>query len=216
MAIIDYKNPEKYSVNRAGQEAITWSFYDFQTYPTAGASTFTFFQLPVGQNSKTLNDTNMQAAGALPAGQRFLIETIELFFYSGFTINTFNATASQANYGKSQSADVLAIYKSGALQFNIGSKPYLQEAPLNKFPPSVGIRVDSAVASNAAATSYLESDYATAIGRTYRLGGLPLYIEPTQNFNVQLLFQNGVVALPSGVDGRIGISLGGVLYRNSQ
>ena len=56
-------------------------------------------------------------------------------------------------------------------------------------------------------------DYAVFTGPVYQI--TPVRLIPTQNFNVSLNWATAV-ALPSGVNGRIGVILGGFLYRLSQ
>ena len=84
MLLSPEKAAQKYGVNRQGSvEAINQPLYDFQTYPVAGATSFTFFQEPIGQSSKTLVDTNMESAGQLPRPKEFLIDSIEVHLYPG-------------------------------------------------------------------------------------------------------------------------------------
>ena len=84
---------QQYNVNRPGQiEGIRSSLYDFQTYAAAGTTTqYTFFQVPVGQSSKTLADTNMEAAGSLPSPKSFLVESIEVCIFPGLSPSTIGA-----------------------------------------------------------------------------------------------------------------------------
>lgn len=203
---------ESYNVNRAGQiEGIRQSLYDFQTYAATGQTSLTFFQVPVGQGGKTIADTNMEAAGSLPAPKRFLVESIELYFYSGALVDTFTVAAAAL---PQQADDTYAVAKSGSLNLFIGSKNYLEEATLGRFPPSTGIRVDAANASNSATVGEVKTQYATMAGRVYTMEP-PILLVPTQNFKVTLTWP-AVVALPSGIAGRIGVVMNGILYRNSQ
>ncbi len=143
--------PALLGMNDANLEIIKWTLYDLLVYPTAGSLAFTFFanQLGAGtsQNAsagKAITDTNMQAAGALPKPQAFYCQSIEIDFQPGSvsTANTFT-TASPNEIAAASSTivtvgvvDVNAILTRGALQFNIGMKPYLQDAPLLRFPPT--------------------------------------------------------------------------------
>ena len=224
----------KYAVNRPGQaEVVRQSLYDFLLYPEAGINQLVFFSTPAGQgvssapgavvgSQKTQADTNMTNAGLLPAPQQFLIQSIELKFYPGSSVaaNTFvpakmdqfNAVAA-ASLNKSAD-DVMAFSSSGWLQLFIGSKAYLQEAPLGRFPPKTNLSLQSAVANNSATTSEVEVMNAVLSGRPYMLDP-PLALVNNQNFQVSLNWP-GAVALPSGFNGRIGVVLDGWLYRNSQ
>jgi hypothetical protein len=227
----------QYSVNmRNNVEGVRQSLYDFQVYPTAGATQFTFFQTPQGQagtsasgvvntGAKNLGDTNMESAGQLPAPKMFLIESIEIIFEPGSvaTAGTYTAQgphaapgAGAANVSLPTGAinDVDAIRRGGWLNLFIGSKSYLTEAPLGRFPPKTRMEIDASLAGTYA--SGTSESIATA-----KFGGRPYYVEPaillpsTQNFNVTLNW--GVaVATPSTFNGRLGVILDGYLYRNSQ
>lgn len=204
-------NPNQFAVNRPGQEAIRSSLYDFQAYAAAGQTSLTFFQIPVGQNGKTKADTNMESAGSLPSPKRFVIETMELYFFSGMVIDTVNTTAT--NTAK-QADDVKAFAENGYLDLFIGSKSYLTEAPLGRFPSSCGLDVHSSIAGTFTAPSMVKSEYARTAGLIYRIEP-SITLEPTQNFNVSLNWPVAV-PLPSGVNGRVGVVMRGVLFRNSQ
>jgi hypothetical protein len=212
-----------YNVNREGWEAIGNSLYDSNAYAAAGHTTLTFFALPIGQGtgfaggSKTLMDTNMDTQGALPQNQEFLAECVEVLFWP-----TRPAVAAQlpAAFGAQAIAqivnDTYAFYNSGFLKFFIGSKDYLREAPLVKFPPSANFGLDAALAdvSTAGASFQSRIAFASARGKPYYLRS-PVRLVSNQNFNVTLNW-DAAVALPSTNPGRVFVSLGGVLYRRSQ
>ena len=203
-------NPNQFSVNRPGQEAIRSSLYDFQDYAIAGQTSLTYFQVPAGQNGKTKADTNMEMAGSLPSPKRFLVETMEIMFFSGASIDT----AAVAAATQSQAADVYAFAKSGYLDFFIGSKSYLTEAPLGRFPSSTSIRVDAALTGTFTAPVSQKTQYAAMSGLIYRVEP-NITLEPTQNFNVSMNWPTAV-PMPSGNIARVGIVMRGLLFRNSQ
>lgn len=217
MRPIDFEAPGKYApyLNPAlraqtdqqlrASERIVQPLYDYQTYSSGGQTSLTFFQVPVGQSSKTLADTNMTSAGALPAGQFFLITGIEAPFWSGAEVDA--ATNGQLE-------DVNAVAKSGYYQLTIGTKPYGNEAPIGVFPPQFGVTANEAAATTASATTIVR-DQARISGSPYMLHVAPLLLTSNVNFNVTLGWPTAV-ALPSGVNGRIGIRLRGVLYRLAQ
>lgn len=208
---------QNYDVNRAGQiEAVSQTLYDFQTYAQAGQTSLTFFQNPVGSGGKTLADTNMLSAGQLPAPQMFLVESIEVLFFPDGT------AASKPSF---QGADVLsaflndvyAVSKSGWLEFFIGSKPYLREAPIGRFPSKTRLEVENSVATNlttGAATQTLNS-YAAFGGRPYFLKA-PILLKPNQNFQVTLNWPAALALAATTTTARVGVVLDGFLYRNSQ
>lgn len=211
MNVIPLSEVNRYAVNRKNQpEAIFQPLYDYQTYAAAGQTSLSFFQIPIGQSSKTIADTNMESAGQLPSPKTFMVQAIEVAFFSGVTPSTHGAQAA-AEYVN----DVNAIHKSGHLQLFIGSKPYLDEAPIGVFPQSWGMGGFAAVAdtTTAAADSQTLIQYARTVGRLYEIP--PLYIPSNQNFKVTLDWPTAV-ATPSTVAGRIGVRLLGTLYRESQ
>lgn len=202
----------KFAVNRPGAiEAIYEPLYDYQTYPAAGTSTLSFFQNPVGQNSTTLEDTNMRAAGSMPSPQQFLVTNIQVDFRPGISPTTLGAA--DAN---SFTKDAEKILSQGVLRFTVGSKDYLVSFPLGLFPPVNRLTGYAALsnATTAAAGLATRIDYAQAGGPMFQL--TPVLLQSTQNFVVRLEWPDGVVATPSTVAGRIGVRLGGYLYRNSQ
>lgn len=207
----------KYSVNRPGWEAIKQSLYDYQAYAAAGQTNLTFFALPVGQSNKTLSDTNMTLAGQLPKNQEFLIQSIEVFFSP-----TTPTVAAQmpAAFGAQAIAQIIndsyIVGRAGNLTLTIGSKPYLQEAPLGRFPQKAAFTVDGALADVTTAGASLQSRLAFGQwrGRPYLLDPAPLLLPENQNFSVSLAWPEGVQAITN--PGRIGVILDGILYRRSQ
>jgi len=212
-----------YNVNREGWEAIGNGLYDSNAYPAAGQTQLTFYSLPIGQGvgfaggTKTLMDTNMDTQGSMPANQEFLAEGVEVLFWPSRP-----AVAAQlpAAFGAQAIAqlinDTYAFYNSGYLKFFIGSKDYLREAPLVKFPPSSNFGLDAAAAdvSTAGASFQTRIAFASARGKPYYLRS-PIRLVSSQNFNVTLNW-DAAVALPSTNPGRVFVTLCGVLYRRSQ
>lgn len=208
-----------YNVNRPGWEAIRQSLYDFTTYAAAGQTQLTFFALPVGQGGKTLSDTNMTLAGQLPANQEFLVNSIEIYFRT--TTPAPSASTVDAAVGApalaTQVNDSYLVSRTGNLTFTIGSKPYLQEAPLGRFPPKTDFELDAAVAlATTVAADSIESRISIGRwkGRPYILSPADLRLISTQNFNVTLNWPEGVQAITNNA--RIGVVLDGILYRRSQ
>lgn len=198
---------KKYDVNRAGAVEALWApLYDFQTYPTAGVNEMLFFQVPQGQGGKTLDDTNMEVAGSLPAPKEFLITSVQVAFYPAAVPGRQAAGAVATNWN-----DVYTLGQSGHVRLFIGSKEYVVDAPIGKFPPRWWLRGSDAAATTTAAVSNV-IDYAVFAGPIYEI--VPYRLIPTQNFSVTLRFPNGQV--PVTADSRIGIVLGGFLYRLSQ
>jgi len=202
----------KYAVNRPDQmEVIRQTLYDFQTYPMAGASQLTFFAVPIGQSSKTKADTNMTIAGSLPAPIRFAIQAIEVYFFPG----VFPSQAPAATAIDNHVNDIWEFYTATAwVELQIGSKPYLTEAPPLRFPPFAhfGGFAGLSDSTTAGASGFERTSHAYAAGRPYIVDP-PLLLEPTQNFSFTLNFPTAVAISAAG---RVGVVLNGVTSRNSQ
>ena len=228
-----------YDVNRIGQaEGVRQSLYDAGFYPTAGLTQLLFFQTPRGQAgsttpglttaaAKNITDTNMEAAGQLPSPKAFLVESIEILFLPGSVATALTYTPLQiASYTSAVVAaalpaagggmnDLNIAMCSGELQFFIGSKSYLDEAPLMRFPPKVQFTIDAAFGANLAAVSFAAIiGSAKNTGRPYYVNP-PIFLTPTQNWNISLNWPV-VQATPSGFNARVFTILDGFLYRNSQ
>jgi len=222
MQPLSFADAEKYKVNRSQEYEVTrQSLYDYTAYAAAGQTSITFFQQPLGQAGKTIADTNLALAGQLPAPIYFLVESIEIHFYPGnLPVNVDNSAASPDAIAPNFANDVYEVQRSGSLNFFIGSKTYLEEAPLGRFPPKTRLETEFAFAKNATtaaaeSSNQISSDYAAFCGRPYFLDPYKVLLAPTQNFNVTLTWP-AAVALPSTVDARIGIVLDGIQYRLSQ
>lgn len=208
---------KQYSVNRKNQiEGIYQPFYDYQTYPSAGATTLTFFQQPEGSLvngvNKTRQDTNMKSAGQFPSPTAFLLMGVEIVFFPGTRpVNSGLAEAGAA----SQSNDQYAFGNSGYLKLEIGSKDYLSDAPLGKFPPRFRLMSEFAIAdtTNPDTSRISTADTGAWGGVAYQV--TPLLIPQNQNFSVSLNW-NQPVGMPSGNDARVGVLLNGFYYRESQ
>ncbi|MBT9174236.1 MAG: hypothetical protein DDT21_02648 [Syntrophomonadaceae bacterium] len=202
---------QRFSVNRAGEfEAVRQSLYDFQTYPAAGITQMMFFQVPAGQGTKTLADTNMEIAGSLPNPKMQLVQSIEILLFPDSSPSSTAAVTNPSAFVN----DTYLLSRSGWVEFFIGSKAYLLEAPIGRFPPKT--RLDGFGAVNhtlaVAGTTTVRDSYAVLAGRPYIVDPWIL-LKPTQNFRVSL---NWPVAIPISAPARIGLVLDGILYRNSQ
>ncbi len=201
----------KYNVNRAGQaEGIAQPLYDYQAYGAGGQTSLTFFAQPIGQGGKTLDDTNMESAGQMPAPKEQLVTGIQVVFFPAGNPGSFGAQVAADNWN-----DAYSVFKSGHLNFFVGSKSYLQDAPVGKFSNDFRLAGAAAVSDASTAGANMQSmiDYASFAGPTYNIS--PVRLTSNQNFNVTLNW-NTAVALPSGNPGRIGIILMGFQYRLSQ
>lgn len=219
--------------NASQSEVIRQRFYDYNLYPAAGVGQMAFFSQAIGQgitssagavvgSAKSPHDTNLVLPNTLPSGNGFMIESIEALFVPGAvtTANTytpaaiavFAAVASAAVYASVN--DVNTIYQSGLLELSVLNKIYLSEAPLLAFPPKAHFDVSAAIASNSATVSTVGIAFAKASGRPYYLSP-EVTLQPAVNFSVTVRWP-GVVATPSGFNGRLGIILDGYFMRASQ
>jgi hypothetical protein len=221
--------PEQLAQHRttvAGVADAVWSpLYDYQAYATAGFLQASFFAVPQGQGTtsspgatgpKTIADTNMQVAGQLPRGNRFLCVGIEVEFFPGSNPGlSLTAAPTEAQTARNWD-DVYAVMKAGSLTLNIQQRVYAQDAPLMKFPTQTRLTGVAANTSNNTTTTtvgYQQIEYATTAGAGYSI--IPVYIESTQFFNVVIAFP-ALVPTPSAVDARIGVRLLGNLIRDAQ
>lgn len=213
---------DAFNVNREGWEGITNSLYDSAAYAAAGANTLAFFATPIGQGVgfgggvKTLSDTNMQLAGQLPANQEFLVQSIEILFSPTTPTVAAQMPAAFGAQAISQIVnDAYIFYRAGNLTLTVGSKAYLQEAPLMKFPTKAFFEAHAALAdvSTTGASFQSRIAYATARGRPYLLKA-PLRLVSNQNFGVSLNWPEGLQAITNPA--RVTVTMDGVLYRRSQ
>jgi hypothetical protein len=208
------KARQKFNVNRKGEKETVWyPLYDYAAYPTAGISSLTFFQTPVGQAGKTFEDTNMVSAGSLPTPQSFLITGIQVLFFPGVSPGAFGAPAGDTPFNFIN--DQYDLFKSGFGKLFIGSKDYSVCAPIGMYPSQfrMGGFGAAADASTAGPNLNTQMGYASFAGPEFRIGDLN--IPANQNFNMSLNWPT-IVATPSGQDGRIGVALNGWLTRLSQ
>jgi hypothetical protein len=210
---------------------LAWTLYDYQIYPAAGVNQLNFFQQPKGQGitsapgavvgtAKTEQDTNMEIGGQLPRFMDFLVEVIVVQFWPGSSnvANTFAprnpsfAHAAPVVVGDfSMGADVTTFRNSGVLDLQATSVSLLTEGPMDHFPSPWNYSVQAAVAANGANDAGVIE--AQCYGSAYVVAP-SITLLANQNFNVQTRWP-GLVPLPSGFNGRMGVSLIGQLARNA-
>ena len=203
---------QEYNVNRAGQPEVIWQpLYDYQAYAMAGVTQMTFFQTSVGASGTTYGDTNMAVGGQLPRPQEFLITGVQVYFKPGNAVNRSALAVATVLENWNDVNDI--IFGESFLKLFIGSKDYLIDGPVGKFPPVFGIGGTAAYMgqTTTADVNGRATDYAKAAGRYYSI--TPVKIPASQNFNVSL---NWPTAIAASVAGTIGVVLDGFLYRLSQ
>lgn len=217
-----------FGVNTGTWEGVKWSLYDSTAYPAAGVSTLAFFAQPLGQGTgfgggvKTLSDTNMNLAGQIPSMQQFIITDIEVLFQP-----TTPTVAAQmpAAFGNDVVAaivnDEYIFRRSGNLQLAIGSKAYVQDAPLWVFPSKQNFEISAALSDTTTAAGNLTAAgqgsriaHGFTKGMPYILGSGSLNLTNNQNFSVTLGWPEGVQAITNPA--RVFVRLNGWLYRAAQ
>lgn len=215
-------------------EVVRQPLYDRLIYPAAGSTLLQFFQLPQGQGNssatggagltKSLEDTNMEAAGQLPSPKAFLATSIELIVEGGSVsaVNTWspqdiafltNVSAAAIPAPLNSLNDDARILQSGVLDFFIGSKSYLTNARADSFPPKSYIAPDAAI-SQAINLGITAVAAVRAVGRPFYLNP-PVLLMPNTNFVVRLLWTTAI-ATPTTCTARITCRMDGFLYRNAQ
>lgn len=195
---------QQYDVNLKNQvEELSWSFYHFQTYAAAGQTELSFFNAAPG--SLSLQDYNMTLAGQIPAGQSFLVESIACEFQPAEQPHEAGATESMAFLN-----DLYNFGKNGLLEFSVGSKLYVQEGPLGRFPPSYRVAGQSAIATTVAASASI-TDYGSWAGQTFEI--VPVRLTSNQNFKVSMKWASAITV---SANARVGVRLQGRLFRNAQ
>lgn len=207
------------------------TLYDGLVYPAAGTTQLTFFSVPIGQGisvlgtpaAKNLSDTNLTLAGQLPSTQKFLIERVALKVQpstpsgSGIIDPAYDGVPVAFN----PINDVWYILRSGNLTLTLANKVYVQEAPLDVFPPGSAMRIDAALAQevysntgNTTGNNALEIGFAQSYGVTYDLDPDNLLIDSNMSFQLTLTWPEGVQAITKPA--RIFARLEGTLYRMVQ
>jgi hypothetical protein len=207
--------PGRYAVQDLSQmEMLTQPLYSYQLYPAAGAQVLTFFQ-NANTGAVTLEDTNMQLPGQLPAPQAFLIQAIGVDFLSGLTAAAPVIFGAQAATG--QANDMFSVLRRGVFTLTVGSKDYGTVAPLMALPPRshMGASFGASDATTAGANMQLRMNVGYAQGPVWQIN--PILLQPSMAFRATISFPGGAVALPStDALARIGVIFYGTLYRPPQ
>jgi hypothetical protein len=146
----------------------------------------------------------MRSAGQIPKGQQFVITSVQVeLFLDGDDIQ-------DAGDPDQYLRDYHNVMTGSAnLQLEIGSKDYLQQGPLNKFPPEQN--VDASIALGTGNAALEGSSYAVGGGNTFNI--VPVTLTSNQNFSVTINFDT---AIAINADARFGVTLNGYKFRNAQ
>lgn len=204
-------------------ELLTQTLYDSIAYPAAGLNSASFFSIPIGQGvgfgggAKTRSDTNLQLAGQLPAGNMFICSSVEVSFQPATpTVAAGMPAAFGAQAVATSINDAYIVGRSGNLNLTILSKPYIQDAPIGKFPPTADFTLNAALSDGTtlAASSQSRIGYAGWEGLTYVLTPNNLLIPSSTNFSVTLAWPEGLQVITNPA--RIFVRMNGMLARKSQ
>lgn len=221
--VANLKDIANFTVNWAEWEFTNQSLYDSAAYAAAGVASLAFFQTPIGQGvgfgggAKTISDTNMQLAGQLPAGQMFVISSVEVLFQP--TTPTV-AAGMPAVFGAQAAAvlvnDSYIFGRSGNLILRILAKDYLTEAPIGNLPPSADFGLNAALADVSTTGASLQSRVAFANyeGVNYQLAPNNLLLVANQNFKITLAWPEGLQAITNPA--RVFVRLNGMTARLAQ
>lgn len=203
---------------------VLWQpLFDFNSYPSAGTTQLSFFSTPQGQGTttapgatgtKTLADTNMDNAGQLGKGNQFYATGLEFLLFPSNIPG--NGGLEITNVGDFVNT-VYNIGKSGVVVLEVGSgKRYIEQSPLQLFPPSTRLAVAAALAAagnTAVATNVGEINYATWSGEVYTI--VPLLIDANQTFKLTTTWP-AAVAADGPAAHRLGARLRGYKIQNAQ
>ncbi|MEY5145050.1 MAG: hypothetical protein RL745_417 [Actinomycetota bacterium] len=187
-------------------QAIRWQWYSYVTYPSAGASTLTFFGQVAGQTGVTLQDTNLPKAGSF--GQtHFQLKSISTDIQianndvDGFT------RANQATLDtRALASDFLGGFvQAGVLNFAVGARPFatilkpFQYAP----PPGSPLDYDNSYVNQISAAPVPAAGAADVVGLPWitqtKMRNNVYFVDPNilieaeQQFTVTLDFPSGAV-----------------------
>jgi len=100
--------PKDWKPAGAGEEEIDYCLFDLVTDTHAGSETITFFNH--NRSTSGLAVTNMENAGSLPAGQRFLLKGIQV---------QFDVNAAAGDAADSLDASALELYINNKLMYAV-------------------------------------------------------------------------------------------------
>lgn len=223
----DYLNTHRVGV--PGTKDVIWNpLYDFIAYPSGGSQLFSFYSNPQGQGTsstpgagavaKQVTDTNLTIGNQLTRGNEFYAIRSESLFYPGVSNAALPLTVlpGRANVPTTVGIfvnDVWSIGNGGIKTLKIGTdRVYIQDGPLQMFPPVTRLAMQAALAGNAITTAGQEIAYSAWSGEPYTI--VPIYIESNQQFTLQVVFPT-VIPTPSTQIARLGDRLGGYLIRQA-
>lgn len=225
---------QTHTVGVAGQQDVIWNpLYDAISYPSAGQLLFSFFANPIGQGTsstpgagavaKSIYDTNLTIGNQLTSGNEFYMIGSESLLFPGVSNAALPLTllpgktvtdATAGNIGAFVN-DVYSIGVGGVKVMTVGTdRKYIQDGPLNLFPPTTRIAMQTAVAGQGSSTTGtgIEITYAAWSGEPYTV--VPIYIQANQNFTMVVSF-SALIPTPSTFVARLMDRMRGYLVRQA-
>jgi hypothetical protein len=221
---------QSHTVGVPGTKDVIWGpIYDAQAYPSAGSTQLTFYALPQGQGTssapgagavaKTVFDTNIITNNQLSLGNEFYQIGFEMLFFPGVN----NSTSTTASFGIEPTTaaginnfinDIYNVGNGGIVVETVGTdRKYIQDGPLNLFPPATRLAGLTSVGSGSTSTTVVNmTEYGVWSGEPYTL--VPIYIQSTQQFTLVVSFA-AAIPTPSAVIGRIIARMRGYLIRQA-
>src|SRR5260370_34835221 len=181
---------------REQPEDIYQPFYDRVNYPAAGVSPLAFFSVPVGGSAtliragvaaavnKTRRDTNLEQQGVVPT------KALQVHGFSMSIIPLQQAPTAAATINIAD--DVQRIIYGSYLELRLVDKPYLYLPSV--LIPSTGVLRGMAATTANASTLISAPGSGSGNPRDAWWTGVPLTIDPYQNFSPPLTFDGTVAA----------------------
>ncbi len=207
---IGAENPTRPNTVNGSNEPL----YDNLVYASAGQQSLSFFQRGFNAAPNLYGDTNMDTGGQLTTGTKFRVMGIECQFFSGLPVAA-GAGAPAGAVKLQYIDDLLAAIQTGWLEIYINGTVLQSRIPLILLPPTTGVAGLAALSDSTTpgATQRSSLVYGSLSGPAFEVP--PFTLEPNTAFNFKVSWPGNGVALPSGVNGRIGIYLRGQKFRNA-
>ena len=200
-------------------EPINEPLYDTQVYPVAGAATLTFFTqglsgTVVAGVPRTLRETNVPIAGALPNPQQFHVYGIQV-------VPDAQCQSAQTTAGAATAVPVLTdqvtIISQSFFRLYIGTKSYVEVTSI-LIPCGHGLTGAAATTIGAREVSSFHNGVAhqnNYFDVTVRVGHSrkPIHIPPQQNFRCELVFPGPAATAVTLNNTLGGTATGGMLIK---
>jgi hypothetical protein len=207
---------------------VIWNpLYDSLSYPSAGQLLFSFYATQQGQGTssspgagavaKTVFDTNLTIGNQLTAGNEFYMIGSESLFFPGVSNAALPLAVlpGRANVPTTVGIfvnDIWSVGNGGVKVLTVGTdRKYIQDGPLNLFPPTTRLAVGAAVGFGSTTTGE-EIGYAAWSGEPYTI--VPIYFQSNQNWNINVTFA-ALIPTPSLTIGRLQDRMRGYLIRQA-